>query len=171
MMWIGIGEGFQADEAHEFIDFMAFLIEQAASDQAGLNVLADSQPWEKVRVLKDNAAFGAWAGDVFVADSKFAGVGKIEAGDEAKESGLAAAAGAENRDEFASGDRERHASKSRNANFGLFGGRKMFDDIRDAEGPAFVKSTTEGRRAFVGGRRNAARGASSATFASSATLV
>ena len=40
MMRIGIGESFEADQAHEFVDFMALFVQQAASDQARLECSA-----------------------------------------------------------------------------------------------------------------------------------
>jgi hypothetical protein len=83
---------------------MALLLEQTASDEAGLDIFSNSEPWKKVRVLKDQATFRAWGGNTFVADSKFAGVGKIEASDEAKESGFATTARPENGNKFAGGE-------------------------------------------------------------------
>src|SRR2546430_15773099 len=160
MVRICIGERFEADKAHEFIDFMAFLIQQTARDETGLDVLSDSQPGEQVWVLKDETALGAWTGDAFVANSKFAGVGEVEAGDEAKKGGFATTARTENGNEFARSERERDILEGENANFGMVWGRKVFGDAKDTEGSA-----------FVGGRRDAARSASSATFASSASLI
>ena len=52
------------------------------------------------------------------------------------------------------------ASKMNDANFGMVGSGEIFGDAGDAE-----------RCAFVDGRRNAAHGASSATFASRTSLV
>jgi hypothetical protein len=153
-MRIRIGEGLKADEAHEFINFVALLGEQAARDEAGLNVLSDGQPWKEVWVLEDEATFGAWVGDPFVANPKLARIWKIESGDETEESGFPAAAGTDNGNEFARGEREENGLKSQDADFRLIGRREIFGDADDAE-----------RSAFVGGLRTAARSASGATFA------
>jgi hypothetical protein len=61
--------------------------------------------------LKDQAAFGAGAGNAFVTDPEFTGVGKVEASDEAEESGFPTAAWADDGNKFAGGERERHILK------------------------------------------------------------
>ena len=63
MVRVGVGEGFQADEAHELVDLVALLAQHAARDQARLDVAADGEPGEQVGVLEDQAALGARAGD------------------------------------------------------------------------------------------------------------
>jgi len=138
MMGKGIGERFEADESHEFIDFVAFLLEQSASDEAGLNVLSNGEPGEKIWVLEDESALGAWADDGFVADSKLAGIGAVQPSDEAKEGGFSAAAGADNGDQFAGSERERDILERDGANFGMVWGGKIFGDADDPEGSAFV---------------------------------
>jgi len=67
-MGIGVGEGVEAYQAEEFVDLVAALGEDAACDQAGLDVAADGEPGEEVGVLKHEAALGAGAGDGGVAD-------------------------------------------------------------------------------------------------------
>ena len=68
MMRIGVGKPFKADEAHEFIHFVTLFVKHAARDQSGLDVPADGEPGKKIRVLKNQAAFGARTGDRIVAD-------------------------------------------------------------------------------------------------------
>ena len=55
----------------------------AARHQAGLNISFHRQPREQVRVLKDQAALGAGAGDRFVADPELPAAGRFQAGDQA----------------------------------------------------------------------------------------
>lgn len=75
MMGKGGGESFEADEPHEVIYFAALFAKDAAGDQASFDIAADSEPGEKIRILKDEAAFRAGAGDLFGANPEFAGVG------------------------------------------------------------------------------------------------
>ena len=70
MVGEGVGECCEADEPHELVHLMAFLLEHAARDEAGLNVAPDRQPGKKVGVLKDQTAFGVGAADGFIADPK-----------------------------------------------------------------------------------------------------
>ena len=93
MMRVGVGKCFQANQTHEIVHFRPFLLEQAARDQAGLNVAGDGEPGEEVGILKNQTAFGAGAGDRIVADPKLAGVGSIKTGKQAQQRGLATAAG------------------------------------------------------------------------------
>jgi len=120
------GELFEADEAHEVVDFAAFFAEDAAGDEAGFDVGADGEPGEEVRILEDEAAFGAGAEDGFGADEEFAGVGCVEAGDEAEEGGFAAAARADEGDEFAGGDGEGGVVEGVGGFVAVFGAGEMF---------------------------------------------
>src|SRR5438552_2621365 len=137
MMREGVGECFQAHQAHELVHLVAFLAVPPAGDEPGPNVAPDRQPGKKVWVLKDQAAFGAGAGNPFNADPEFARVGRVEAGDEAEESGLAAAAGANDRDQFSRRHREGHSVQSRCADSVVAGGRKILADALDTERGAF----------------------------------
>ena len=67
-------------------------MENAPRDEAGLDVAANSQPRKKIWILEDEAALSVRADDWFRTNQQCAGVGGIEAGDEAEERGLAAAA-------------------------------------------------------------------------------
>src|SRR5215218_6370862 len=63
MVWKCIGEGFEANETHELIHFIALLVKYSARYQSRLDVTADREPREKVRVLEDQPTFRARAGD------------------------------------------------------------------------------------------------------------
>ena len=62
MMRINIGECFEPDQAHELIDFVFFLMENAAGNEAALNVATDRQPRKEIRILKNQTALGVWRG-------------------------------------------------------------------------------------------------------------
>ena len=113
--WCGyaLAKRFEADEPHEFVHFVAFLVQHSARDEAGLDVAADGQPREKVRVLKNEAALRARAGDPFRPIQQFAGLRNVEAGDQAQQRGLAATARADDRDQFAGRDGKRYARRGR----------------------------------------------------------
>ena len=63
---------FEADEAHEFVHLMAFLVKHAAGDEAGLDVATNRQPGKQVGILKHQAPFGARAGNPLGTHPKFA---------------------------------------------------------------------------------------------------
>src|SRR6266404_5259033 len=119
MVRIGIGELFEADEPHEFRDFVALLLEQAAGNQAGLNVVANGQPWEEIRILENQTSFGAGRVNGIASNEKLAGIWKIETSDEAKERRFAAAARANERDQFARRDRKIHAVERQHLHVGI----------------------------------------------------
>jgi hypothetical protein len=41
-----------------------------ARSEAGLDIPAHSQPWEQIRILKNETALGAWSDNFFVADKQ-----------------------------------------------------------------------------------------------------
>ena len=63
VMRISVGEGFQANEPHEFFHFIAFLLKHAAGNEPRLDISTHRQPRKKIWILKDQASFGAGAGD------------------------------------------------------------------------------------------------------------
>jgi hypothetical protein len=67
-----------------------FFAQNPASDEPSLDVAADAEPREEIRILKNQAAFLAWAGDRVRADQKFSRIGRIQARNKAKERGFAA---------------------------------------------------------------------------------
>ena len=77
-----IGEGFQAYEAQVLLHFIALLAQQAAGDEARLNIAAHGEPWEQVWILEDQPALGAWSSNAFVAHPQFTGVARVQAGNE-----------------------------------------------------------------------------------------
>ena len=82
MMRKGISEAFQTYQAHEFIDLTALLFQHTARDEAGFDVASHSEPWKKIRILKDKAALCAWRGDLLAAYQDFALGRKNKAGDQ-----------------------------------------------------------------------------------------
>ena len=103
MMRISVGEGFQADEAHEFIDLTAFLLKHTARNQARFNITTHRQPRKKIGILKDKASFGAGACDWFLVYQQLTRIGKIETGDETQQSRFSATARSDERHELAGG--------------------------------------------------------------------
>src|SRR2546423_11910247 len=97
MMRVSIGESFQADQPHELIDLMAFLMQQTTRDKARLDIMANVEPRKKIRVLKHQPSFRARRGDRLVTDPKLARVRKIEPRDQPKQSRFATAARPHNR--------------------------------------------------------------------------
>jgi len=85
-------KGFKTNQPQQLIDFMTFVLEQAARNQTGLNVAANRQPRKKIWVLKNQSSLGTGPGNWFGPDIKFTGIGQIQSSDQAQESGLAAAA-------------------------------------------------------------------------------
>ena len=55
-----VSEGFEADETHELIHILALLREDTPRYQPGLDIPANGQPWEKIRILKDESTLSAW---------------------------------------------------------------------------------------------------------------
>src|SRR6185503_2349106 len=87
---------------------MALFVKHTACDEASLDVAANRQPGKQVGILKNQAPFGARAGYPRSTHTKFTGVGRFKAGDEAKQRGLAAATRSNERNEFSRRDREGH---------------------------------------------------------------
>ena len=144
MVRIGVGERFEADQAHEFVHFVAFLVKHAARDQAGLDVAPHGEPRKKIRVLENQSALGAGRGDRLGADPELAGVGRVEAGDQPEQRGFSAAARTDEGHQFSGGDGERHVIQRMRARGGIVRRREMFAHFHDAERGAF------GERQFAG---------------------
>ena len=85
IVWVGAGKTLEAHHPHELIHLMPLLVQDAARDEAGLDIAADGEPWEKIRILKDKAALRAGAVDWLGTDEKLAGVRRIETRDKAQE--------------------------------------------------------------------------------------
>ncbi len=92
MMRIGSGEGFKSHQAHEFVNFAALLAEQSARNQCRFNISAHGQPRKQTRILENESALSAWAGNWLRAHEQLARIGQIESRNQAKQSGFAAAA-------------------------------------------------------------------------------
>ena len=58
-----IGERFESDETYEFVHLVTFFLEDAARNEACLDVASNCKPREKTWVLKNQAAFGAGPGN------------------------------------------------------------------------------------------------------------
>ncbi len=63
MVRIDVAKRLEADQPHELVDFIALFMQYAARDQSGLNIAANGQPREKVRILKNEAALRAGLSD------------------------------------------------------------------------------------------------------------
>ena len=49
MVRIGVGEAFEADEAHELVHLVPLLVQHAAGDEAGCDVAPDGEPRKEIR--------------------------------------------------------------------------------------------------------------------------
>ena len=107
-MRIRAGESLQADEPHEFIDLVAFLVENVARDETGLDISPDGKPWEKIRVLENQTAFGIRSGNRFVPNRELAGIGRIESGNQPQQRRFPAAARTDQRRQFSWGHGNRN---------------------------------------------------------------
>src|SRR3989442_5535147 len=145
MVGVGVGEGFQADQPHEIVHLLTLTVVQTAGDEAGLEVAANGEPGEKVWVLKHQTALGAGASDGLSADPELTRVGRVQAGDEAKEGGFAAAAGADQSDQFPGSDRKGNLVQGQDADRGVVGRRKILADPEDTERGAFGCRIVRGR--------------------------
>ncbi len=114
--------------------------QHAARNETGLNIVPDREPREEVRVLEDETAFRAWACDRFGADQELAGVGKIETGKEAKESRLAAATRADERNQFSGCKGKRNTIEGRAARERIVGRGKAFAEPADAKRRGFGRA-------------------------------
>ena len=138
MVRIGSGKRFQAHEAKELIHFMAFALQQTTRDQTGLNVPPNGQPRKKVRVLKYQATLGTGTDNFFGADPELAAVGQIQPGDQTQESGFAAAARPDERNQFPGRKRKRDAVQRKIANGRIIRRGKILADVQKPERRAFI---------------------------------
>ena len=90
VMRIRVRECFQANQAHESLNFIPFIVQQSARNKTYLNVTAHGQPGKKIWILKNKTAFSAWFTDRVWTDQKFAGISRLEPGDQTKEGGFSA---------------------------------------------------------------------------------
>ena len=70
MMRIRIRKRFESDQPHEFVHFIPFFAQHSTCGEAGLNIAANSQPWEQIRILKNKTTLGARSDNFFVADKQ-----------------------------------------------------------------------------------------------------
>lgn len=133
MMWIGIGKCFETDQAHELLNLTAFLLQQPARNQTGLNISPYREPWKQIRILKNKSALSIRTGDLLWADQKFSGIGEIEAGDETQQRGFSAAARADKRNKFAGAERDRDLIQHGPPLKRIAGRRKTLTDFTQPE--------------------------------------
>src|SRR6185503_19399797 len=145
VMRVGCGERFQPDEPHELLDFVAFLAQHPARDEAGLDVMSNVEPWEQAGILEDQSPFSAGCGNRFGAHPKLTRVRRVESGDQPQESGLAAAAWADKRDEFSRADGDRHPVERVRVGGGIIRGREVFAHFHDAKRRTFDETALGGR--------------------------
>src|SRR5437660_3553766 len=106
MMWIDIGEYFESDQAHELIHFFFLFTQDAARNEARLDVSAHGKPRKKIGILKDEAAFRIWRGNWLGANQQLARISLVKTRDQAKKGGFAASAWANQRNQFAGCERK-----------------------------------------------------------------
>src|SRR5437870_11052949 len=117
---------------------MAFALRQTAGEQSGLNVAPHRKPGKEVRILKYQAALRTWTSDRFGADPKLARVGRVQTRDQPQQSGLAASAWTYERNQLARRERERCIFQRRRSQSRIIWRGKIFADVHDAQGSAFV---------------------------------
>src|SRR5256885_5530631 len=127
----------QSDESHEFIHFMPLDMQHSARNQAGFNIAANGQPREKVWVLKDEPALGIGTGDGFITDPELAARCHFESSHQAQEGGLAASAGANDRNELARTQRQRNVIKRKGAQERIVWSGEFLADTKNTQRCAF----------------------------------
>ncbi len=144
MVWVGVGEFLEAYKAHEFVDLRTLLAKYAARDQAGLDIASDRKPRKEIGVLKNQSALRARAGDRFGADGEFARAWSEETSDEAQKGGLAATAGAHDRDKFSYRQRERDIIQSQRSNTDAVSRGEMLAHMSHAQRRGFASDRIRG---------------------------
>ena len=91
-MRIRIRKRFESDQPHEFVHFIPFFAQHTARSETGLDIPANSQPWEQIWILKNETALGARSDNLFVADKQLTRIRNIQAGDESKQCRLSTTA-------------------------------------------------------------------------------
>ncbi len=104
---VGLGEAGQADEVDVLAgDFETLAFRTSLHFQAERHVLQRRSPWEQIEALEHHGSSGAGAGDAVSVDLDAAAIGLVEPVQDTQESGFAAAAGADDRNELQVGDVE-----------------------------------------------------------------
>ena len=107
MMRISIGKCFESDEPHKFVHFISFFAQDSARNEAGLDITPNRQPGKQIRILKNETTFRTRLVDWVLANQIFARVGSIQTGNKPKQGLLAAAAWANERNQFSRGYQQR----------------------------------------------------------------
>ena len=84
-MRIRISKRFESNQPHEFVHFIPFFAQHATRSEASLNVAANSQPWEQIRILKNETALRVRSDNFFLADDQLTRIRNIQAGNESKQ--------------------------------------------------------------------------------------
>ena len=92
-MRIRIRKRFECDQPHKFVHFIPFFAQHTARSEAGLNIAANSQPWEQIWILKNETALRVRCDNFLVADEQLTRIGNIQASDESKQRRLSTTAG------------------------------------------------------------------------------
>src|SRR6202000_1891821 len=101
LMRVGVAETVQPDLTEHVIDALTVCLQQTPDLQAKRHVLPHGAPWKQRRVLKHQDTRGIRPVDLLRAHDDMARVWSLQARDQAKQGGFAAAAGAEKWNEFA----------------------------------------------------------------------
>ena len=146
-MNVGAFEFFQSNEVEVvFGNLLAFLgIQARLEPEAEEDIAHDIQPREKRVLLEHDHAVATGAGDVFAVGQNLSTVRLVEAGDEVQERRLAAAAGADEAEEFTLADFHTHIVECEN--LAALGGEGLRDIIRlDAFGGCVGEFVFEAHR-------------------------
>ena len=137
MMRIGVGERFEADQFEKLEDFGFFLVKQPTGNEAGLDIFSNGQPGKKVWILKNQTALGARFRDELIVEPRFAGIGGVQAGDQAEQGGLSATAGSDQRHQRALCELEADAFQGKNMQIISRSAFEAFGNPLNTQGGAF----------------------------------
>ena len=102
----GLGEFFQADQRQRVVDAPRCSLQKAARFESERGVAPHGAPRIERRILEDHDARRVGSRHLGAVDQETAAARTVEAGDQAQQGGLAAAARSEQGDEFAGLDLE-----------------------------------------------------------------
>ena len=137
MVRVSVGKSFQTHQPHELIHFMPFLVQQTARDKSRLDIVANVQPREKIRILKHQPPFRARPTDRLVTDPKLTRIWKIQPRNQTKQRRFPTSARPHDRYQLPSRDRKRHPAQRFRAHGRIVRRRKILCDIQHAQRAAF----------------------------------
>jgi hypothetical protein len=132
MVRICTSKRFESDQPHEFVHFISFFAQDTPRGEAGLDIPADSQPREQIRILKNETALRVRFDNFFVADNQLPRIRNIQAGDESKQRRLSTTTRSDQRNQVASGNGKRYAAKGESTCARRVRDRKTLTDFVNA---------------------------------------